>query len=30
MKPELNQTQAIYPAEGPKTKVCVATTNVGR
>ena len=26
MKPELNQTQAIYPPEGPKTKVCVTTT----
>ena len=27
MKPELNQTQAIYPPEGPKPKVCVTTTN---
>ena len=26
MKPELNQTQAIYPPEGPKPKVCVTTT----
>ena len=29
MKPELNQTQAIYPLEDPKPKVCVTTTNVG-
>ena len=27
MKPELNPTQAIYPPEGPKPKVCVTTTN---
>lgn len=26
MKPELNQTQAIYPLEDPKPKVCVTTT----
>ena len=26
MKPELNPTQAIYPPEGPKSKVCVTTT----
>ena len=26
MKPELNPTQAIYPPEGPKPKVCVTTT----
>ena len=25
MKPELNQTQAIYPSQGPKPKVCVTT-----
>ena len=25
MKPELNQTQAIYPPEGPKPKVCITT-----
>ena len=28
MKPELNRTQAIYPPEGPKPKVCVTTTNL--
>lgn len=28
MKPELNRTQAIYPPEGPKPKVCVTTTNI--
>ena len=28
MKPELNQTQAIYPPEDPKPKVCVTTTIV--
>jgi len=28
MKPELNQTQAIYLPEGPKPKVCVTTTIV--
>jgi len=26
MKPELNQTQAVYPPEDPKPKVCVTTT----
>ena len=25
MKPELNQTQVIYPPEGPKPNVCVTT-----
>ena len=25
MKPELNQTQAIYPPHGPKPKMCVTT-----
>ena len=25
MKPELNQTQVIYPPQGPKPKVCVTT-----
>ena len=28
MKPELNQTQAVYPLEDPKPKVCVTTTIV--
>ena len=28
MKPELNQTQAIYPPEGPKPKLCVITAIV--
>ena len=28
MKPELNQTQAVYPPEDPKPKVCVTTTIV--
>ena len=27
VKPELNQTQAIYPLEDPKPKVCVTTTS---
>ena len=26
MKPDLNHTQAIYPPEGPKPKMCVTTT----
>ena len=26
MKPELNQTQAIYPLQDPEPKVCVTTT----
>ena len=28
MKPELNQTQAVYPPEDPKPKVCVTTTKI--
>ena len=30
MKPELNQTQAIYRPEGSKPKVCVTTTIVSQ
>ena len=30
MKSELNQTQAIYPPEGSKPKVCVTTEIVSR